>query len=97
MGWMTQESGFKSQNEQEIILFCTASKSALALSQPCMQQVLDSLSPPEKWQRCETDHSPPSSTEVTNVWNYALTSLHLHSMCVTKHRDNFNFTFTGKL
>jgi hypothetical protein len=80
MGWMTQESGFKSQHEQEIILFCTTSKSALGISQSSIQWVLGSLCPLEKWQRRETDHSPPSSAEVKNVWSYALTSLHLHSM-----------------
>jgi len=39
--------------------------------------------------RCEADHSPPSSADVKNQWNYASTLLHASLACT----DNFTFTW----
>jgi hypothetical protein len=41
----------------------------------------------------ETDHSPPPSAEVKNVWNYASTPPYVFmKWCLVKHRDNFTFS-----
>jgi hypothetical protein len=38
----------------------------------------------------ETDHSPPSSAEVTNVWSYTSTPQYvLMVWCLAKHREIF--------
>jgi hypothetical protein len=44
----------------------------------------------------EADHSPPSSAEVKNAWNYTstLTDYVFMAWCLVKHRDNFTLTFT---
>jgi len=42
----------------------------------------------------DADHSPPSSTEVTNTWR--IPPLHQYVFvvwCLVKHRNNFTFTF----
>jgi hypothetical protein len=39
---------------------------------------------------CENDHSPPSSTECTNAWNYASTPEHaIMGRCLIKYKDLF--------
>jgi hypothetical protein len=47
-----------------------------------------------KWPGRETDHSPPSSSEVKDAWGLYLHSLNTPSWCgvqLKKHRDNFTF------
>jgi hypothetical protein len=40
----------------------------------------------------EADHSPPSSAEVKNEWNYTSTPQYVFMVwCLVKHRDNFTF------
>jgi hypothetical protein len=43
----------------------------------------------------EAAHSPPSSAEVKNEWNYISTPPIHHGVVLSerKHRDNFTFTF----
>jgi hypothetical protein len=42
----------------------------------------------------EADHSPPSSGEIKNAWNYTFTPTHVFmAWCLTNHRDRF-FTFS---
>jgi hypothetical protein len=41
----------------------------------------------------EADHSPSSSAEVKNAWNYTSTPHYVFmAWCLVKHRDNFTFT-----
>jgi hypothetical protein len=43
---------------------------------------------------CETDHSPPTSAEVKNAWNYTSTSpIRLHCMYIVKHSFTSIITF----
>jgi hypothetical protein len=44
----------------------------------------------------EADHSPPSSTEIKNVWSYTFTPEYAFmAWCLVKHKDSFTFTFTS--
>jgi hypothetical protein len=56
---------FDSRQRQQVFLFSTASRPALALTQPAIQWVREALSPGAKRPGLETDHSPPSA-EVKN-------------------------------
>jgi hypothetical protein len=41
----------------------------------------------------EADHSPPSSAEVKNEWNYTSIPQYVFmAWCLLKHRGNFTFT-----
>jgi hypothetical protein len=55
-------------------LFPTSSKTALGPMQPPIQWVSGALSPGEKLQRREADHSPPASAEVKKIWIYISTT-----------------------
>jgi hypothetical protein len=56
--------GFDSrQGEEFFFLFATVSRLTPMISQPPIQWVPDAISPGIKWQKSETDHSPPSSAE----------------------------------
>jgi hypothetical protein len=65
----------------------------LGPTQPPIQWVPATLSPGAKRPGREADHSPPSSAEVKNAWNYTSTP-HTPSRCSAqlKHRSNFTFT-----
>lgn len=39
----------------------------------------------------ETEHSPPSSVDVTNAWSYASTLSKFIPWCLLKHGHNFDF------
>jgi hypothetical protein len=56
-----------------IFFFSTASRTALAPTQPPIQWVRGALSLGVKRPGREADHSPPSSAEVRNAWNYTFT------------------------
>jgi hypothetical protein len=56
-----------------IFLFTTASRTALGPTQPPIQWVLGALSLEVKRPGREADHSPPSSAEAKNAWNYTST------------------------
>jgi len=43
----------------------------LGTTQPPIKWVPEALSLGVKWPGRESDHSPPSSAEVKNVWSYA--------------------------
>jgi hypothetical protein len=77
----------------EIFLPTTASRPAMGLTQTPFQWVPGALSLGVKQGGHKADHSPPSSAEVNNAWNYTSTP-HLPSRCDAhlKHRDNFTFT-----
>jgi len=56
------------------------------------------LSPGLKQLGRKTDHSPPSSAEVQNEWNYTYTPPYVcMAWWFVKHRDNFTFTFASKV
>ena len=51
-----------------------------SVAQPAsFQWLLGALFPAVKRPGCEVDHSPPSSTEVKNEWNYTSISLYMIS------------------
>jgi hypothetical protein len=56
-----------------ISLFTTMSGTTLGPTQPPIQWVPGALSRRVKRPGCEADHSPPSSAEVKNAWNYTST------------------------
>jgi hypothetical protein len=96
MGWTIGVLGFDSRRGLGMFLFTTASRTALEPSQSPIQWVTGVLSLGVKRPGREADHSPPSSTEVTE-W----VELYLHSPntppwrgAQLKHRDNFIFTLT---
>jgi len=46
----------------------------------------------------ETDHSPPSCTEVKNAWSYTCTPPYVfEACCLIKHRDNFTLPYRHSL
>jgi hypothetical protein len=61
---MIRQSGFDSQQGQEMFLFSIASSPALGLRQPLIQWSVWAVAPEAKWQTYEADHSPSSTTEV---------------------------------
>jgi hypothetical protein len=86
---------FDSRRGLRIILFATASRTALGPTQPPIHWVQGALSLGVKQPGREAGHSPPSSTEIEGC-----AELYLHSpnkppwRCAQlKHRDNFSFTF----
>jgi hypothetical protein len=54
-------------------LFSTASRPDLGSAQPPIHWVQGTLTVGLKRSGSEADHSPPSSTEVRNVWSYTFT------------------------
>jgi hypothetical protein len=65
MGWI-KESGFDSQQGQEIFLLSIISGLALRPTQPPTQWALGAVYLEVKWQGHEAGDSPPSSAEVKN-------------------------------
>jgi hypothetical protein len=61
------------QERLGIFLFTTASRKALGPTQHPIQWVPGALSLGAKQPGREADHSPPSSAEVNNAWNYTST------------------------
>jgi len=53
-----------------IFLFSAGSRPPPGPTHPSIQWVPRTLSSRVKRSGCETDHSPPSSVEVKNAWNY---------------------------
>jgi hypothetical protein len=65
----------------ELFLFATACRLALRPTEPHIQWVLRVLTMEVKQAGHEADHSPPSSAEVKNVWNYtSIPLMHLNSV-----------------
>jgi hypothetical protein len=70
-------TGFDSQQRKGIFPFATAPRPALGPTQPPIQRVRRPL--------CEADHSPQSTAEVKNAWNYTSTaSMRLHGMVLER-------------
>jgi hypothetical protein len=63
-GWTADESGFDSRKGQNLLIFSTASRPPLGLTQPPIQRVLRAVSPELKRTGSEVDHSLPCSVEV---------------------------------
>jgi hypothetical protein len=84
MGWMIRVLGFDSWRGLGIFLFSAASRMALGPTQPPIQWILLALSLMVKWLGHETDHSPPSSAEVKNVWSYtSIPPIHIHGVVLS--------------
>jgi hypothetical protein len=82
-GWTIGVLGFDFCRGLGILLFTTASRTALGPTQPPIQWIpgIPSLGP-----RREADHSPPSSAEVKNVWSYTSTPHYVFmAWCLVKH------------
>jgi hypothetical protein len=73
MGWTIGVLGFDFRRGFEIFLFTTAFKTVLGPTQPPIKWVPGALSLGVKRPGREADHSPPSSAEVKNAWNYTST------------------------
>jgi hypothetical protein len=67
LGYGLDVQGFNSQEEQQISLFSKESRSALGPTQH-LHCIPGTLSPGPRQQRCEGNHSPPSSAEAKNTW-----------------------------
>jgi hypothetical protein len=74
MGWTIGVLGFDSRRGLGIILFTTASRTALGFTQLPIQWVPGALSLGVKRLECEADNSSPSSAEAKEC-----VELHLHS------------------
>jgi hypothetical protein len=73
-----------------IFLFTIVSRRALGPTQPPVQWVPGALSLGVKRPGREADHSPPSSAEVKNAWNYTATPLiRLHGVVLKKSAGKF--------
>jgi hypothetical protein len=86
--------GFNSRRRLGILLFTTASRTALGPTHPPIQWVPAALSLGVKRQGRESDHSPPSGTEVKEWVELYLRSPNTPSWrgAQLKHRDSFTFT-----
>jgi len=73
LGYGLDDWGFKCWQELGIFHFITKSRLALGPTQPPVQWVPEALSLGVKQLGYEADHSPPSSSEVKNVWSYIAT------------------------
>jgi hypothetical protein len=72
-------------------LFATASRTSLGPTYP-IQWVPGAPSLEVKRPEHEADHSPPSITEVKNVWSYTSTSPYVFmAWYLVKHKDKFTF------
>jgi hypothetical protein len=94
---MIEVLGFDSRRGLGVILFTTASRTALEPTQPPIQWVPGALSLGVKRPEREADHSPTSSAEVKNAWSYPplpSTSSWRGAQLEKKHRDNFTCIFT---
>jgi hypothetical protein len=77
-----------------ILLSSKTSRPALGPTQPPVGWVLGAVFTGVKWPGSETDHSPPSSAEVTNVWSYnSILLICLQGM----YRDSFTLPLRKKL
>jgi hypothetical protein len=75
----------QSQAEQKIFLF--SKTDCLWHPHSLLHNGYHGVSPKLQWPRCESDHSPPSSTKVKNEWCYTPSPpICLHST----DRDNFS-------
>jgi hypothetical protein len=73
LGYGLGDRGFESRQGLRIVLFTTASRPALVLTQSPIQWVPGALSLGIKEARHEVDHSSPSSAEVKNACSYTST------------------------
>jgi hypothetical protein len=69
-GWTAEESGFDSQHEQDILIFSTASRSAVVPIKLPIQWIPGAVASGVKTSEREADHSPSSSAEVKNSFGY---------------------------
>jgi hypothetical protein len=83
-GWTIGVLGFDSRRGLGVLLFTTASRTALGPTQPPIQWVPGVLSLGVKRQGSEADHSHPSNAEVKNEWSYTSTPpIRLHGVVLS--------------
>jgi len=73
LGYGLDDREFESWHGLGILLFTTASRPVLGPTQPPIRRVPWPLSLEVKGPGREAGHSPPSSAEVKNAWNYTFT------------------------
>jgi hypothetical protein len=73
--WTIGVLGFDSRRGLGIYLFTTVSRTALRHNQPPVQWIPRFLSSGIKRRVRKSDHSPPSSAKVKNVWSYTSTPI----------------------
>jgi hypothetical protein len=84
IGWTIGVLGFDSLRGLGILLFTTASRTALGPTQPPIQWVPGSLSLGVKRLGCEADHSPPSVPRSKNEWSCTSTPpIRLHDVVLS--------------
>jgi hypothetical protein len=94
MGWTIGVPGFDSWLGLGILLFTTASRTALRPTQPPIQRVPGALSLRVKRPGREADHSPPSSAEVKHAWSYTSVPQYVFmACCLLSIRTTLPFTF----
>jgi hypothetical protein len=63
---------------------------------PPIQWTPGALSPEVKWPGRESDHSPPSGTEVNNEWSYTFTSSYVFmAWCLINYAQGQLYRFTS--
>jgi len=84
LGWTTGVLGFDSRRGLGILLFTTASTTALGPTQPPIKWVPVALSLGVKRPGREADHSTLTNAEVKNAWSYTSTlSIRLHGVVLS--------------
>jgi hypothetical protein len=84
LGYGLDDRGFESREGLGIFLLTTASRPVLGPTGSPTQRVSEALPLWVKRPGREADHSPPSSVEVKNAWNYTTTPpIRLHGVVLS--------------
>jgi hypothetical protein len=96
MAWMAEESGFDSRQGRgrgkRNFLLSGVQTDTRAHPSCCPMGISDFI-PGVNRQRRETDHPPPSSAEVKNMWSYISIPPYVFILwCLIKHKGKFTST-----
>lgn len=82
---MTEKSGFKFRQTQEIYLsYLLALRPAMESTQPPIQWIQEATSSSAKRPEREADKSPTSGAEIKNSWNRTSTFPYIFMLCLIK-------------